>query len=396
VKLLHLANHGSRNVGNGALILGLERVLREDFRTEPSFAAEPWDDYSIGRRRFDESFVERVNRDCDALLVGAAVTFDGRPPYAATGMRFDLPVELWPRLRKPVVFYGLSHRGWGNRSNYRHLDALRRTLETILASERMLFSVRNDGTKQWLADVTGVESDRVREVPDPAVFVPVENTSHVELDPDRVNVVLALNDEIATTFKEERPEHAARERVLRALRRPTRWEARTSNVHGEIVSGLRTLARERELNVLLCPHDPSDVWATADFVRQVPGAERSMLSFAAAGVAVRRTPLFYDLYAKCDLAIALRVHSMNPAVGIGAPVVPVLSQRRMRVFMSDAGLESLCADVDQPGLGDAIVERSRAALADPDAVRAALEAARVRLRERTAAFNRTVEEFVTG
>ena len=31
IRLLHLANYGSTNIGNGALIQGTERVVNEDF-----------------------------------------------------------------------------------------------------------------------------------------------------------------------------------------------------------------------------------------------------------------------------------------------------------------------------------------------------------------------------
>ena len=82
---MHLANHGARNIGNAALIFGLERVLREDLPGDVEFVREPWDLYSRRVRRFDASFVERVNAECDALLVGAAVTFDGGTSYANTG-----------------------------------------------------------------------------------------------------------------------------------------------------------------------------------------------------------------------------------------------------------------------------------------------------------------------
>ena len=394
MKFLHLANHGSRNVGNGALILGLERVLREDFEHQPSFEPEPWEEYSLGRRRFDEAFVERVNRDCDALLVGAAVTFDGRPRYANTGMRFDLPLELWPRVRKPIVFYGLSHRDWRHGGNYNHLERLRETVRTMADSPNVLFGARNDGTKRWLASLTGVDSERIVEVPDPAVYVPVADTTHAELEAGKTNVVLALNDEIRTTFEEAA---GTRRRRPSWLRQPEpEWETRTRAVHLELARAVRTLAAERPLNVVLVAHDPSDLWSTGEFMRGLSASERDVCVLAASGLRVAKTPLFYDLYAKCDVAIALRVHAMNPAIGIGAPVVPVLSQERMRVFMREAGLAPLCVDVEADGLGDAVLARVRDALADPARLRNELEAARVSLRRRTAAFNATVEDFVTG
>src|SRR5205823_4768975 len=112
-------NYGGRNIGNGALILGLERVLQEDFEGPVAFTGEAWDDYTRGLKRFDEGFVELVNCS-DGLVVGAALTFDGRPAFGETGMRFDLPHRLWPRIERPVVFYGLSHRTISRFDAYHH------------------------------------------------------------------------------------------------------------------------------------------------------------------------------------------------------------------------------------------------------------------------------------
>jgi polysaccharide pyruvyl transferase WcaK-like protein len=403
VRLLHLANFGSRNIGNGALILGLERVLAEDFATPPQLSAEPWDDYSLGARHFDESFVERVNTECDALLVGAAVTFDGRPRYASTGMRFDLPLELWPRIRKPMVFYGLSHRDWRHAANYQHLDSLKKTIETMVESANVLFSVRNDGTKAWLEELTGVASAAIVEVPDPAVYVPIEDGEHLELEDGKTNLLLALNDEIGSIFFEETPtptrEPGWRPRGWTRLSRlwapdTPAWERRVEAVLAALAQVVVRLADEVDLNVVLVPHDHADIWPSGAFLRHLPARPRQLCVFANTGLRIEHTPRFYDLYAKCDAAVSLRVHSMNPAVGIGAPVVPVVSQRRMTEFMRDAGLEQLCVSVRDPELADAVYQRVRTALERPAEVRAALEAARISLRERTARFDKVVEDFV--
>src|SRR5262249_5205085 len=131
----------------------------------------------------------------DAMIVGGAVALNGQPYYANAGMRFDLPQELWASIRRPVVFYGLSHRHWPAR-RYHHADKLRWTLEHILDRKDMLFAVRNDGTREWLQETIGFADERMHVVPDPGVFVPAERdgTYHEFID-GKLNVILALNDE---------------------------------------------------------------------------------------------------------------------------------------------------------------------------------------------------------
>src|SRR5262249_59937216 len=103
---------------------------------------------------------------------------------------------------------------------------------------------------------------------------------------------------------------------------------------------------------------------------------------------------FYDLYAKTDLALSMRIHSMNPAVGIGTPVVPLLSHERMREFMRAAGLSDRCVEVLDSNLPERLYELASRALAQPDELRRRLAAAHDSLRDQTRAFNGRVAEFV--
>ena len=85
--LIHLANTNSTNIGNGALIDGLESTIEEDFPVPVKWLREPWDDYTFGFTDFDEAFVNKVNSS-DGLIVGGAVAFNGRNYNQYTGTRF--------------------------------------------------------------------------------------------------------------------------------------------------------------------------------------------------------------------------------------------------------------------------------------------------------------------
>ncbi len=394
---MHLANHGSRNVGNAALILGLERVLREDLPAAVRFKPEPWDLYSRGVRRFGEEFVERVNASCDALLVGAAIAFEGSTQYRNTGFRFDLPLELWKRIDHPIIFYGLSHRAWP-RHPYHNRDALRSALEYALGSERVVFSVRNDGTKRFLESMLGRPTERIVEVPDPALYVPVERSHHPELEPGKVNVVVALN-------AEDEPHRFGRARRKRSLRLPDvqrplpvtsswGWRESRDRFLAALAAALDRLAANHDVNIVFCSHDPFDVGMSAHLFGLLPPDLRYRVTFTAAALPVGAGPAFFDLYAQADLALSMRIHSMNPAVGLGTPLVPLVSQGRMSAFMTDAGLADLCVDIHGRDTAAAVYKAASRVLEDSEGLRARLRAATARLRERTADFNRQVAALV--
>jgi len=69
LKLIHLANFNSTNIGNGALINGLESTIEEDIPRPIQWLREPWDDYTFRLRDFDQAFVDKVNAS-DGLIVG--------------------------------------------------------------------------------------------------------------------------------------------------------------------------------------------------------------------------------------------------------------------------------------------------------------------------------------
>jgi hypothetical protein len=397
VKLLHLANHHSTNVGNGALIRGTERILRADLGAI-EFVPEPWDDYTLtGLRRFDDSFVDRVNAT-DGLLVGGAVTLNGRPMFKQAGMRLDLPLHLWSRIERPIVFYGISYRVWPGQ-RYRNLDALRRTIRYLVEQPNVLFGVRNDGTKVWLEGLLGFSSARIFEVPDPALYVPAAAEPRPELAPGRRHLILALNNEdeiyrfggrlrerawpALSALLEER-------RLARWWGRVPGWRSAKRRILREIAAALDAISTRGDLGIVLCPHYFDDYAIMAEFVELCsPRLAHQVMTSAGLGN-VRQTEHFYALYAQADVALSMRVHSMSPAIGLGTPTVALSSQPRLDRFMGDAGLADYSLDVFAEGLAERIRNTVGAVLERPHDARACFAAARERMRKRSAEFNARV------
>lgn len=394
MKLLHLANHHSTNVGNGALILGTERVLREDLGPV-EFHREPWDEYTLtATRRFDESFVDKVNAT-DCLLVGGAVSLNGRQAFTNAGMRLDLPFHLWSKIERPIVFYGLSYRVWPGQQ-YRNLDALRRTVRKLLPMPQVLFGVRNDGTKHWLENLLGFKSDAILEVPDPALWVPAAGDSRRELDTGRSNVVLSLNNEDAVyryggalrqmvwpalsgIFEEQR--------LARLWERAPIWRHRRRRMLHGIAAALDRLSQKRDLALILCPHYFDDYTIMGEFASLCTPRIAHQLMTSVGLAKVDQTEHFYSIYSGADLALSMRVHSLSPSIGLGTPVIALSSQARIEKFMSDAGLGDLTLDVFDEGLEDRLLACAEACLDQPGAAKARISGAREHLRRRAAQFN---------
>lgn len=369
--LVHFVNGHSANVGNGALTEGAEAVLSEDLAWPIAWSHEPWDDYTFGLKPFDRKFVSLINDHSDGMIVGGAVAINGREFYAHAGMRFNLPRELWSDIRRPLVFYGLSYRHWAGQI-YHHADKLRWTLDYILKQPHMLLGLRNDGTKEWLKATFGIASDRLHVIPDPAVFLPVdEHERYHELAEDRRNVILAFNDEDS--------EH-----------RYGTAQRRLAVVQG-MARAVERMLEKWDVNVILVPHYFDDCRMLADFVDccRPSLAHQRMIATGLARISGSRH--FYGRYKRADLVISMRVHSMSPSIGLGVPMVPLVTQDRMTDFLKDTDLSDLMVDAFDPDMTGRLSDAIDRTLSNPDDVRRRFSHAREQMRERIRAFNMKVQ-----
>jgi polysaccharide pyruvyl transferase WcaK-like protein len=380
--LIHLANFNSTNIGNGALISGLEATMEADAPCAIRWTREPWDDYTFGRLDFDEGFVNKVNAS-DGLIVGGAVTFNGRDYNTRTGTRFELPLTLWSRLAKPVVFYGLSYRHWRGQT-YHHADRLTMTIEKILSSQNMMLTVRNDGTKEWLRELTGIDSDKIIEIPDSAVFVRARDGEHAEIREGALNVMVSFNDEDAVHRFDQRysvPDVSNRSR---------------DRVIDELVAALERLADEFPANLILCPHYFDDYRMMSTFLERLRPQLAHQRTVSTGLCRVEHSGWFYGRYRKADLAISMRIHSMSPCIGLGTPMVAYMTQERMAYFMNRIGLQEMSVNAFGVSAGKNLYDRAKFALENGAEVRQRFLAVRTSLRENARVFHEKLFEFLTA
>jgi len=374
VRIFHLANFNSTNVGNGALTVGTEITLREDLEGEVIFHQEPWDDYNF-ERRFDAEFVRRINEESDLFVIGGAVAINGRHYLTNAGMRVDLPLELWEKIERPIIVHGISYRFWKGQE-FHHLDKFRRTVQFLHDHPRALFGVRNDGTREWLQRIVGAELPKVVSLPDPALYVQTDDAFHPELRPGVKNVLLAFNNE------DEEFRFGAQAAELK------------SNLLRQLAEAVVRLFDACPLNLILCPHYLDDYRMIGEFIQHLPPRIAHRHTVVAGMQRASQARYFYDLYAKADLVIAMRVHSMSPSIGLGVPVVPIVSQARMSEFLADIGETQLGVAYDAPDLAAQLASRGLSLLENPAPVRAELKAATAACRERTRRFHAEVTRLL--
>lgn len=396
MKFLHFANWNSTNIGNGALALGAERVLREDLGPETEFVREAWDDYTFGLKKFDEQFVALINQH-DVLLVNGAVTLNSfRRRMFNTGFRFDLPIALWDAIQVPIVFYGISYMNFAGQP-YPNARIFKKTLEYILANDNVLFAVRNDGTKEWIEKTFGLHSDRIYEIPDTGLYVPAaQEIEYPELNPKKKNVIIAFNNEsevyryggslrlvswnlFVWFLGDERMEKWFKKLPLHVWGR--------EKVVKKLAHAMELLVQKQPtVQFILAPHYLDDYRMIGDLIAVLPERIAHQLTVSTGLLKTTATEYFYGRYAKADLALAMRIHSMSPSIGLNVPVIPLTYAGRMGHFLKLAGLGgieiSLFSDFPKR-----LAERADELLTDPTSLKHEMKESVRRMREQTKVFN---------
>jgi polysaccharide pyruvyl transferase WcaK-like protein len=361
-----LSNACSSNVGNGALLEGTLRVLREDLDREFRHFVIPWDEYSFERRVFDEQFLETVNEESDLFVVIGAVTFNGRPYYGRAGMRFDLSLEQMKAIRRPVVFYGLSYRHWGEGA-YQHLDKLQAALRYIDERPDFLLALRDDGTQAWLENLIGFPLPHAVTIPDPAMFVPHDEPAPA---PARKELLISLNNEDeGMRFRET----GALDRVLDA-----------------VAAVIRHAVERWDAEVTIANHYFDDLALVNPLLSRLPPWLAHMRIRSIGPAHVSETRDFYTRYASADALISMRVHSMTPAVGMGIPLIVLESQDRISDFVRKFDLGEHSFSINDSGLATKLPAALDQLFEHGSSIRQTLANKAAARRERLRIFNRSV------
>lgn len=370
--LVHLANFNSTNVGNGALISGLESVVSEDFSTKIEWVREAWDDYTFGFKLFDEKFVDLINNS-DGLIINGAVAIHGREYLKETGMRFELPLSLVEKIKKPIIFYGISYRHFRGQA-FHHADTLRSTINALVENSNIFFGVRNDGTKKWLQQTLGLDSEillSIYEVPDTGVFTIAKPGQYPELLDGPKVIIFAPNDEDAVWRYGNDNVCNVKDAGYHLLESTVNenkenfWRENRSKLVEQITTTLTQVLQEFDSQLLMVAHYLDDYKFITDLVGSLNPRIAHQCSIATGLMRVQGTGYFYGRYQRADLAISMRVHSMSPSIGLGVPMVPLVNQPRMWDFLGAAGLDDLGLNAFANNMGEELYQSSIKILENP-------------------------------
>ncbi len=373
IQCLHVATHG-HNIGDGALVAGIHRTLREDLSEEIVFT--PYDVLEKKLRRefamFSRSELDEVQAKFDLILVGGGGMIEGGPRNHLSGINFNFDPDLLDHLRIPMVFYALGFNQF-RRSFFFHKSALEKLLAQVEA-RGLLFSVRNDRSKERLERLVG-EVPFVDTIPDPGLFVPPATRPVPELKPGVPNLVLQLAGD------------RARQRFGGPLARIAQ-RLRGEEFFRNLARIVETWVLDEGYHVILCPHLMTDWDMYSRLLDQLsPRVMRSGLTSSSILVGSQNAGAFFELYRRADVVVGMRGHSSICAVGVGTPFVGIGSHDKVAGFLDEMELSDWCVDLNRDPKLESLADRVGQALNQPESLRSSLRDRNRVWRERAREFH---------
>lgn len=345
MKVLHVASfHG--NVGDNANHAGFRPWLE-------SLVGIPveWSEFEIRdvyrkTRAFDTKFADEANA-ADLVVIGGGNYFELWVESSPTGTSISIPDDVMDCIRTPIFFNALGvddAQGYTDET----LRRFRKFLDRLLASDRYLVSVRNDGAMAALqAHVPALPLERVVRLPDGGFFARYAAQPVVKPGP-RIGINLA-GDMLDQRFRGG-VSHT--------------YEGFLAEI-AKSLSGLWEVYPR--LQLVFFPHIFRDLSVVADLLALLPDRlRRDQVRVAAYDSGDAAAGEVFGEYVACDMVLAMRFHSNVVPVGHGIPTIGLYCYDQVRRLYDELEQPGDIVQVRQPGFSEELLKRATGILEAPE------------------------------
>ncbi|MBL8483221.1 MAG: polysaccharide pyruvyl transferase family protein [Rhodocyclaceae bacterium] len=346
LRVLHVASF-SGNIGDNANHMGFRPWFE-------SLAGRPvaWTNLEIREfywkeRQWDAGFVALANAH-DLLVIGGGNYFELWVENSPTGTSIAIAPELFDAIRVPVYFNALGvDPGQGVPQS--SLSRFRTFLDKLLANERYLVSVRNDGAACTLQNYLGETYARaVARVPDAGFFVPAPAAAAKPPGTLRIGINVAS----------DMPEARFRNFGSDA----------TAGFAREMATAIMTLAAAQPASqFVLFPHIFRDIDIIFQVIAQLGDRlRRTRLAVAPYGSGDAAALAALSLYASCDAVLAMRFHANVCPLGMGVQTLGLNCYPQIANLYRELEQPGRAIDVASPGFAATLAAAAEAALTRPE------------------------------
>jgi polysaccharide pyruvyl transferase WcaK-like protein len=315
LKIAHLASfHG--NIGDQLNHMSFRPWLETLVNAECIWSEFEIRDCYRKEKKLNPDFIEFAKQN-DLVIIGGGNYFELWPEQSINGTSIDLSFQDIKNIGKPVFFNSLgvdSAQGISSASQ----QSFRHFFDLLCKDSRCFVTVRNDGSIHQLRDLN-IETDNVGLLPDAVFF----NESIERTEKGVINIGINLAEDMPH------------------LRFGSKGDDEFLETLGHIIENM-SMQREQTRFVFI-PHIYSDLAIISRLLKKLPDLIlRSKSSVAKYSTSASDLPALIDVYAQCDLVLAMRFHSNVLPLGMGVPTIGLSTYPQIRKLYAEIGLHNQC------------------------------------------------------
>lgn len=327
VKVLHLASF-TGNIGDvanhEAFYVHLTELLNRELEIDKLEMRLFY--RNTQQMKFDNNFADLVN-SYDLLIIGGGNFFELCWDYSHTGTTFDISGEVLKSIKTPILINGIGidiDKGYSKNN----LEKFKSFLEILFSSNKVFFTVRNDGSKDVINRFFSEYSDNIYEIPDHGFFL-AEVPMISEYKGDELRKYIGIN--VAIDMKEIRYSQIEYETFIKRL--------------AEVINNLLS---KYDFNIYLFPHIQSDYFAITELMKHINHYFlRTRISVTSLQVGNELET--FKHYKECQLVIGMRNHSTICAIGLGVPSFGMTSYPKPEYIYNELGLKGRYLNISEKG-----------------------------------------------
>lgn len=346
MKILHVASFNG-NIGDHANHSGFRRCfskyIGEDFTFDELEIREFYRNWGI--RKFDNSFVDYVNQ-YDLLVIGGGNYFELCWDYSQTGTTIDLSIDLLKQIKTKIIFNGMGIDDKNGTVNSENITKFKKFLEYIVNNDKILVSVRNDGSKEIANKYFSNEiNENILRIPDGGFFVNPKEYEHVEIPQEKRLIAINL---------------AGDSENIRFSNDGSDGRLTKIQFENECADGINEiLSRYKDVHLVMTAHIVKDYEIIVAVLKKVKDFYvRTRITIApCVNGNITDGDYIFDLYRKADLVIGMRYHANICAIAVGTPTIGIVNFPKHKELYRDILMEDRIVASDEKDFAKRLVNK---------------------------------------
>ena len=380
LKVLQLASY-SGNIGDNANHAGMRMLLERNLNTRIKYTDLEIRMFYWKEAFFDDAFIDLVNEH-DLFIVGGGNYFEMWVPSSSTGTSINISIDKLKRIKSPIMFYSLGCDA-GQGAPKSNQNKFRSYLDHLLASDKYLVSVRNDGSLGTINEYFGKRySNMIEKVPDGGFFIEPNKYTHPELSRNRTNIAVNLaGDMLDIRYKMSRE---IKERIT---------YVQFADIFGKYLD--RLLLDDQSLHVVFVPHIFRDLVAINDvIVNMCDKHRRTRVSVSPYLNGPDGADYIFDMYRRCDLVLGMRFHANVCPIGMGVPTIGLVNYPQVEKVYEELGICGRTVNVKERGYEEVIDRIVQRTIQNPEAIKNRYRSIKLKLDREIHAYHGKVKNWL--